>query len=558
MADSYDITPYPTSAEARLHPHHLQVCALFNGYSPQPPHSARVLEIGCGNGFNLAPMAEQFPNAYFLGLDRAASAIQFGSTCLQRAGLTNIELRCVDLLDAAHDPHFPHLGQFHYIIAHGFYSWVPEPVREAMWALVRRALAPHGILHLSYNALPGWYGAQAVRDFAQFLAGDDKPLSSVVQPTWDALGALAQYADSGNSFAVEAARIRGLPASVLAHDELGEACQAFYLTGVVRRAKTEGFRYAGEAGSSIPSDLRKHEDVANMVSHLGKGDGVLHQQLIDFTSMRRFHDSLFTWESNKPEPFNLLDSLLSCWARSDIRFLEESASGERAYEYAGGVRITSSHPLFSALADAMQAAAPGAVHLRDFVTQHAQSTGLPESVLSFHIIPLVQSLLDGAVLRLRLEAAPVACLLPPRPFTGKFSRLQAALDSQAPNAYHACVSIAQPWQRALFTLLDGTRDLPQLAETLAFLTWAEIHPDSNALPNRTVSPHATPDPGDGYHLQITDIATSADFTSHPEILQSQSALLDFYSQHIPSTLESFLRDALLLNSHAMDALDNHQ
>src|ERR1019366_4359784 len=65
-------------------------------------------------------------------------------------GLANIRLEHRDILDAG-----PELGTFDYVIAHGLYSWVPEPVRDKLLALAQAVLAPHGVAFVSYNALPG-------------------------------------------------------------------------------------------------------------------------------------------------------------------------------------------------------------------------------------------------------------------------------------------------------------------------------------------------------------------------------------------------------------------
>jgi len=396
------------------------------------------------------------------------------------------------------------------------------------------------MFHLSYNALPGWYGAHAVRDFAQFLAGEDGAPATTLHRTWDALGTLAQYSDSGNPFALEAARIRGLPLSVLAHDELSEVCQAFYLTGIVRRARQEGLRYAAEAGSPIPADLCKHEDVANMLASLSQNDALLHAQLLDFTSMRRFHDSLFTWESHLPTPRNLLHILLDCWAHSDIRLVHEGASGEGVYEHAGGVRVASSHPLFRALAGALQAASPAPLLLKDFLAGQIASTGLPEPILALQLVQLIRNMLESAVIRLRLSKTPVARELSARPRASTFGRLQMAAEGQAPDAYHACVSVESPWRRALFTLLDGTRDLTQLAEALTRLTLDETH-------RHTLEGHHPQGLlSESGHPMVPGIAASLGHPGNRSASDSYSAILAFYSSESPRALDEFLQRALLV------------
>jgi SAM-dependent methyltransferase len=466
MSNAYDAMPYPTAAEPRLHVENLRVRAVLNGYHAVPPETARVLEIGCSNGFNLAPMAEQYPNAFFLGLDYAATAIETGNACVRDAGLGNIELRCMDLRETAAMDAEREFGQFGYIIAHGVYSWVPEDVRAALWALARKVLAPQGILHVSYNALPGWYAAQATRDFAGFLHEKSGDRVQALEAAWGAFGVLGTYAESEHPFAMEAARIRNRPLNVLAHDEWNEFCEPFYLTQVVRRAQEEGFRYVAEAGLHLPSDLRKHAEVSRMVLDLSGGDPLLQLQLLDFTAMRRFHDTLFTHAGQAPAKRHIANTLLDCWARSDIRFVGTAENGARVYEHSGGVRITSGHPLLCALADALEAAAPGEILLGEFLADQYPGVGKKDPQVTLQFGQMIIRLMEGAVISTRLSETPVARTVAERPRVARFARLQMGREGRAANAYHLCRTVPEPWKRALFVLLDGTRDREQLVAEL--------------------------------------------------------------------------------------------
>ena len=73
--------------------------------------------------------------------------------------IPNIALVAEDLaaLSPAH-------GDFDYVIAHGVYSWVPAAVRDGLFALAARRLAPNGVMFVSYNALPGCRVRQATWD----------------------------------------------------------------------------------------------------------------------------------------------------------------------------------------------------------------------------------------------------------------------------------------------------------------------------------------------------------------------------------------------------------
>ncbi len=62
---TYDEFPYACYAYAPSHPDRLAVVARLFGMAPPPLAGARVLELGCGNGANLIPMAQQAPDATF-------------------------------------------------------------------------------------------------------------------------------------------------------------------------------------------------------------------------------------------------------------------------------------------------------------------------------------------------------------------------------------------------------------------------------------------------------------------------------------------------------------
>ena len=115
-----------------------------------------MLEIGCGDGGNLSAAAVYLPSAAFVGFDLAGGAIEQG----KRDAPPNVRLFQGDICTVSE------LGSFDYVIAHGLYSWVPEPVKAALLALMHASLAPNGIGFLSLNALPGWKYRETLRDLA--------------------------------------------------------------------------------------------------------------------------------------------------------------------------------------------------------------------------------------------------------------------------------------------------------------------------------------------------------------------------------------------------------
>ncbi|MCZ2152650.1 MAG: class I SAM-dependent methyltransferase [Bryobacterales bacterium] len=532
MSNAYDETPYFTCAQSRLHIEHLQLRAALNGFSTAPPETSRVLEVGCGTGFNLGPMAVEFPHARFVGIDYAQTAIAQGKEAMESLGLHNLELRHADLRDVVRDGTAAELGKFDYVIIHGLYSWVAEDVREALWNLLREVLAPAGVIHLSYAALPGWHAVRAVRDFAGFLAGDRTRPFDAYEATWHALGVLAAHAESEHPLVIEALRIRNRVKHVLLHDELGVECEPFYLTDVVRRAEREGFRFAGEAGQHVPSDLRRYPDVAQMVLDLSRGDSLLCLQLLDFTAMRRFHDTLFVRADQTPVKRDIGSLLLGCWARSDIRFVEQDESGGRTYEYSGGVRLTSANPMLVGFADALQKASPGSISLSEFLSHWSQGSEVARPELEKQLCHLVMKILEASAIELHPREIPVARSVEAYPRVSEFARMQMARDHWAPDVYHESMPVEEPWKQVLFTLLDGTRNQEDLIEALTEITWREISDAAGA-------------PQDG-------ITTSAVFRDQPERMASREAVYAFYRGALGGALEEFCTNAYLLPSPASD------
>src|SRR5580693_4601208 len=117
---SYDSVIYPSYTHPQTHPDRLAVIGSLFGLEPAPVNRCRVLELGCGNGTNLVPMAWGLPQSEFVGIDLAALPVERGQRMIRDLALKNVRLVQGDLLqvDAG-------WGKFDYIIAHGLYSWVP-------------------------------------------------------------------------------------------------------------------------------------------------------------------------------------------------------------------------------------------------------------------------------------------------------------------------------------------------------------------------------------------------------------------------------------------------
>ena len=62
IRERYDAVPYRHGAVPDSHPARIGAIARLLGIQAAPPDRCRVLELGCGEGMNLLPLAERFPS----------------------------------------------------------------------------------------------------------------------------------------------------------------------------------------------------------------------------------------------------------------------------------------------------------------------------------------------------------------------------------------------------------------------------------------------------------------------------------------------------------------
>jgi cyclopropane fatty-acyl-phospholipid synthase-like methyltransferase len=136
MTTLYDVVRYPGHAFPQTHPDRLAALAVLFGLDAAPPADCRLLEIGCGDGGNLLPMAVTLPGASLVGFDPSACAIARAQELAAALGLSNVrfEHTGVEDFDAA-------AGSFDYAIAHGVFSWVPVLARKRLLALCGHVLS---------------------------------------------------------------------------------------------------------------------------------------------------------------------------------------------------------------------------------------------------------------------------------------------------------------------------------------------------------------------------------------------------------------------------------
>jgi SAM-dependent methyltransferase len=245
----YDAIPYPTYPRIETHPDRLAAVATLRGMDPALVMSCRVLEIGCGDGGNLIPMAYFLRESSFLGVDLAGAAIAQGRELVRELRLKNIELREGDFQDVDG-------GEFDYILAHGLYSWLPVDTRHRLITFCTERLAPQGVAYISYNTWPGRHERHMLRDILLYQLREVRAPKRRLREARTLLRLIGTPA--AKAMAEE-------PDDLLFHDDLAPVNDPVWFRDFEAHAARHGLQYLGDAGPApYIRDDEQHHDFVHM------------------------------------------------------------------------------------------------------------------------------------------------------------------------------------------------------------------------------------------------------------------------------------------------------
>ncbi len=290
LKTEYDAVAYDAGEHFHAHPERIAVVAALRGLAPPPVTACRVLEIACAIGTNLFPMAEQMPASRFIGIDLSPRQIEAGTALVRELGLTNIELRCQDLMEFPEDA-----GTFDYIIAHGLYSWIPHPVRAQLLKLCRRHLSENGLAFISYNTFPGWRAKGTIRDMMLYHARNAADPAERIKLGREMMGWVAEHTLQKGSYQTMVGELNQSVSDAdgyyIFHEHLGAVNEPTYFKDFVVDAHRHGLTHLGECNANedywgrIPAQLR--ETISKM-----SADPVEREQYLDFLTNRPFRRSV--------------------------------------------------------------------------------------------------------------------------------------------------------------------------------------------------------------------------------------------------------------------------
>jgi methyltransferase-like protein len=470
---AYDQIGYRTLPMPQTHPDRLATIALLHGMEPRPIDQCRVLELGCGDGSNLIPMAYGLPGSEFVGVDLAATAIAAGTAAISTLGLRNITLCHLDVMDVSET-----LGTFDYIIAPGIYSWVPATVSDRILAVCRAHLTPNGVAFVSYNTYPGCHLRQAVWQILQFHVEGIKDPGERIAQARALAGFIADCPQTdGSDGAVLKSEMRAVldhSPGLLFHDDLAPTNAPVYFRQFVSHARQHGLQFLGEANFHEMQAHAYPPEVARQVWQLANGSVVEKEQYLDFLRNRRFRQTLLCREElplNRTPRREILQGLyLGSQARPAIERPDIDSPGVvEEFRGRGDAAMSTDYPPAKAAMLHLSRAWPRLVRFDELLRDIGRGGG--NAVEAGPLLDILLAAYAAGLTELRTQAPHFVLEPGPRPTTSPVVRFQLEHGPFVASLRHTSVCIEDDLGRRLLRLMDGTRTVDMLQrEILAYVS----------------------------------------------------------------------------------------
>lgn len=477
--DAYDQVPYPNFAFPQTHPDRLASLATLFGMTPVPVEECRVLELGCGNGGNLIPMAFSLRGSQFTGIDRAEQPIEKGHATIAALGLENVKLMKFDINDFSNQ-----LGRFDYIIAHGLYSWVPAEIRDRILQICRSTLAPQGVLYISYNTYPGCHLRNIARELMLFHTRDVTKTSERIAQGRALMSWLADSRPVTNAYQALlkdlSVHLNEKNEAAIYHDDLAALNTPVYFHQFVDHAARHGLQFLSEAEYFDVQYSQLPTEVSEQMRALAEKDVLAKEQYMDFLEGRSFRQSLLCHHEVK------LDRNISP-ARVNRFFLKGEVRPQSADpDLAPGAVEVFQGPKESSLATDLSLGKaalrhlgkmyPCSVRFDDLLTEGRRtliSSGYEAAAFDEGAEQALATLLlkayGAGVLEMHLFTPNFASTPGDRPLANPLARLQALEGPIITTLLHNNIKLEDDLGRQLLLLLDGKRNRTDLLHEMQLI-----------------------------------------------------------------------------------------
>jgi methyltransferase-like protein/2-polyprenyl-3-methyl-5-hydroxy-6-metoxy-1,4-benzoquinol methylase len=473
-ANDYDTVPYPGNSFVQTHPDRLATLGTLFGMQPTSVDRCRVLELGCGNGGNLIPMAFGLPQSEFVGIDLAAGPIGEGMSTVRSLGLRNITLNAIDLMNLS-----PELGTFDYIIAHGLYSWVPSPVQEKILSIFHANLGPQGIAYVSYNAYPGCHLRDIVRQILRYRTAQFPDPASKIVEARALVNFLWDLPDKTDAYWLllreQVERVIEYSDALLYHDDLAEINTPVYFHDFMDRAATHSLQFLSESNFSDMQDRFNSPHVTEKLNSLAAGDIIKKEQYSDFLRCRSFRHTLLCHQGLELErelsPGRMAALRVASQAQPVSPAPNFHSDAIEEFRHPKGPSMSTGLPMAKAAVWELGRAWPESLTFAELLRRarflidpsNASDQFRDASILG----QLLLKMYAAGVVEPHLHQPHFVLEVSPRPVASPVARLQVRTGGRITNLWHGSIAIEDSLGRRLLSLLDGAHDRAALVNDLA-------------------------------------------------------------------------------------------
>ncbi len=470
-ANPYDEIPYPNNPLTVSHPGRLATLAMLHGLKPAPPTRCRVLELGCGAGGNLAPMAMTLPDSEFVGIDLARRPIECGLEMVAACGLTNMTLHQRDIREVGAE-----FGSFDYIIAHGIYSWVPADVRDRLLGICGSNLTPQGVAFVSLSVYPGAFyrrmAREMVRHHARHAAGPQEQVAKARELLDFLAGAMAQPEGYRAVLKEEQSILENFGDDYYLHETLSEIHDPVWFHEFAAHAGRHGLQYVSDTAHRCMEHVVPAEAIERL-REFGGGQRLEREQYRDFLECRQFRRTLLCRQdalvADEPDPEQVRQLFAASPAKPVSARPDLLSAAVETFANAGGVSVGTNDPLIKAAMCVLGERWPRPLAFAELLEQARARIGRPDDPDDPQVRKLAEFLVTADAVQLaRLHAhVPLwAETVSARPLASPLVRWQINEGRPVTNVWHHNIEMEEPMLRRLLALLDGTRGRAELVREL--------------------------------------------------------------------------------------------
>ncbi|MGD9721315.1 MAG: methyltransferase domain-containing protein [Pirellulales bacterium] len=470
-----DELPRCDSPIPQAQPQRLAAIARMRGLSPAAVDTARVLEIGCGNGSNLIPLAERYPAASFVGIDGSARAIAAATEEAHTLGLANVafERRSIGELPNAGEP-------LDYILAPDVYSWVDAATRDALLTECRARLAPQGLVYLNHNVYPGWKFHEMLGAMMRFAAKDTRTAAERLAAGRSVLEFMlatlpADDPGYGGMLSAIARPILQQPDAIVLRNYLLAPGQAAYYRQFARHVGAHQLQVLGDAALSIRAydylSARQERELAAIAT-----DPDEQEELRDVLQNKSHRQSILCHAGLTLDRAAGAFRLRGLYLEGRLTTTQPDSSVElfdlMTFTAPDGTSVETGVPVVKAALAHLGAVWPSSVEFDELLKQARQrvegTERTPAPMRALDVRRLEDNVLQCCVGGLvQVHGAPPSFVgvVSERPVSSPLARRQAAHDEIATNRRHQPVRL-EPFDRYVLSLLDGTRSVADIVDHL--------------------------------------------------------------------------------------------